>query len=161
MRINALLAALIAALLLLSGCTPADTNQPSRGSTVHPQKNGDGKLHHELEPLISRIPALSQVESATWTSGTLGSNRAPGPSVYWIDVVAVLPQSAADELRADLTASTTADAPTLAAPLASAVPSGQWLTGSDLDAHFSAGSWSSRVHLQAEGTTLIVEITGA
>jgi hypothetical protein len=160
MPIKVLLAALASTLLLLSACTPAGADQPSRGSTVHAEKTGDGKLHHELEPLTSRVPAMSEVTAATWTSGTLGSNRAPGPSVYWIDVVAELPQSVADELRATLTTTTTADPPSLAAPLTAEVPQGEWLVGSDLDAHFSSGGWSSRVHLQADGTTVVVEITG-
>jgi len=77
---KALLTALASTLLLLSACTSAGADQPSRGSTVHAEKTGDGKLHHELEPLTSRIPALSEVTAATWTSGTLGSNRATGPS---------------------------------------------------------------------------------
>lgn len=160
MRIKALLATLASTLLLLSACASDGFNQPSSRSTVHAEKTGDGKLHHEMDPLTSRVPAMSEVTTATWTSGTLGSNRAPGPSVYWIDVVAELPQATADELRATLTTTTTADQPSLAVPLASAVPQGEWLVGSDLDAHFSNGGWSSRVHLQADGTRLIVEITG-
>ncbi|MFI2753288.1 hypothetical protein ACGIF2_07620 [Cellulomonas sp. P22] len=125
-----------------------------------PTKSGTGEVRHELEPLVSRIPALSAATDATWLSGTLGDSRAPGPSLYWIDAVVVLPDEAADGMRASLDLEPAAGAPEVADGLEATLPEGDLLQGDALDEAFSAGDWQTTAYLEAQGNRLVLLVVG-
>lgn len=127
---------------------------------MEPTKAGDGTVRHDLEPLTSRIPALAAAESATWCSGTLGDDRVPGPTTYWIDAVVVLPAEVADELRAELALQESSVVPDVVPQLTGVLPAGPFLAGDPLDQRFSAGTWASSAQLEASGAVLVLEIRG-
>lgn len=62
-------------------------------------KSGTGQLRTDVEPVLKRFPLLGKPQGLRWMSGTLGDARVPGPSTYWIDVVADLPTDHAAWLR--------------------------------------------------------------
>lgn len=157
----ALAALLLAPAGALSGCTSSDPSprpDASAGPEAPANKNGDGELHHDLEPLTTRIPALADAISATWTSGTLGDDRAPGPSTYWIDAVVVLPPDVADRLRTELDLVTAGGVPQVAEVLVGELPASGLLTGPGLDAAFSADGWYSTAYLADD--VLVLQILG-
>jgi hypothetical protein len=159
MKRLALLLIMVTVLATLAGCATADSTRPGTAVSV-PTKAGDGVVRHDLEPLISRIPALAGIEAATWSSGTLGDARAPGPSTYWIDAIVTLSPQAADELRSSLSLNLASGSPNVASQLSGALPSGELMTGPGLNEKFSAGSWHIVAHLQSHGEVLVLEAVG-
>lgn len=125
-----------------------------------PTKAGTGEVRHDLDPLVSRIPALSDVADATWLSGTLGDARAPGPSLYWIDAVVTLPEGVADGLRGSLDLVQAAEVPAVVDALEAELPAGALLEGPALDDAFSAGKWRSTAYLEADGDRLVLVMVG-
>ncbi|MBM7776472.1 hypothetical protein JOD54_006676 [Actinokineospora baliensis] len=139
-----------AALLLL--ITACGTAAPEKGPAM-PTKSGTGALRTDLEPLTKRFPALSSAEAAQWMSGTLGDDRVPGPSTYWIDAIVTVPES----LVAKVSQGTReeAEAPAVVEGLREHLPAGPYLTGPALDDAFSNGGWSATAYL-AKGTNTVV-----
>lgn len=117
------------------------------------EKNGDGRLRTDLEPLTSRFSALGQPLAATWMSGELGSGRVPGPTSYWIDaVVEVTPETAAT-LR-DL-ATESAERVEVVDGLAGEIPPGALRTSDALDLALSPDGWHTVAWL-VDGTDVVV-----
>lgn len=121
-------------------------------------KTGTGDVRTDPEPLTKRFTALGQPVSATWMSGTLGGD-APGPSTYWIDaVVEVTPETAAT-LRAASPEQTT-ETPAVEDDVRTALPSGQLLRSTSLDALFAQGSFRAKAYLAADSDTVVLVALG-
>lgn len=163
-RVLAPLAVAALAGATLAACSPGPVSEP-RDTTAPTQagaaaKTGTGEVRHDLDPLASRIPALTDVDEATWLSGTLGDPGVPGPSLYWIDAVVTLPEGAADRLRDSLELTPAGSAPEVVEALASSVPPGDLLVGAGLDDAFSTDGWRSTVFLEADGERLVLAAVG-
>lgn len=144
------LPAVMALLLLLaiaSGCATAP--QPS-------VRSGSGEIRHELTPLTDRFPQLSDATSATWMSGTLGDDRVPGPSTYWIDAIVTLDENGYAALRSQPSLESNTELPKLDAGLDSSVPAGPFLRSDALDAEFSKDGRSTTVFLDDESRSLVL-----
>ncbi|RMI13558.1 hypothetical protein EBM89_03880 [Cellulomonas triticagri] len=125
-----------------------------------PTKAGTGETRHDLEPLTTRIPALTQVDEATWMSGTLGDEDVPGPSLSWIDAVVTLPAGVADGLRSSMELTPATVAPGVVDGLRGALPTGGLVEGPALDEAFSSDGWQSTAYLEADGDTLVLLVVG-
>ena len=122
------------------------------------RKTGTGEVRHDLDPLTKRFSALGTPVSATWMSGTLDSS-APGPSTYWIDAVVQLSPETAATLR-DASATATAETPQVEGGVRAAMPSGQLLRSSDLDALFAQGTFRAKAYLSAGSDTVVLVSLG-
>ena len=155
-RVSTASAASVAALLgaiclCLTGCggKPPSPEPTSRAtsSPSPPAKNGTGEERHDLAPLTKRFPALGLPTTARWYSGTLGDDRVPGPSSYWIDAVVTLEPSAAKSLATDYAAEPASTRPNVVKALRGAVPTGPLVTSEQLDralsTAFSTQAWIS------------------
>lgn len=140
-----------------AGCAAADassTHEPPTAVSPAP-KTGDGQLRTDLEPVAQRYPSLREAESVVWMSGTTGTSNV-GPSTYWMDVVAVVPQAEMDTLLAldDLTEVT---APVLVDGMVKIMPSGPFLGSPELTRLFSAdGYYVESVALDARTRTVVL-----
>lgn len=112
-------------------------------------------MRTDTDPLISRFPALGQPTSVRWQSGTLGDDRVPGPSTYWIDAVVTLDPGTADSLRAEYAPAAGGPAPDLVAEVAAAAPSGELIRSDSLDSALSRGGWDVDAWL-VEGQDVLV-----
>jgi hypothetical protein len=152
-----------AALLTLAvagGCStePTPTTDRTRSTVSSATKTGTGDVRTDLEPLTKRFSALGRPVSATWMSGTLDGD-APGPSTYWIDaVVHVTPETAAT-LRSAAPEPTT-ETPDVEDGVRTAVPSGQLLRSTSLDALFAQGSFRAKAYLAADSDTVVLVALG-
>jgi hypothetical protein len=148
--------------VVLVACSRAsgDFSSAGRPSERSPAKNGTGELRTDLEPLVSRIPALSPATGATWLSGTLGDATVPGPSIYWIDAVVTLPEVTAQQLRVSLELGQATEGPEVVGALETSLPEGHLLAGAGLDEAFSADGWRSTAYLEAEGDRLVLVVVG-
>lgn len=140
--------AAIAIALLLSGCAPS--------APAPAERSGTGELRHDLKPLTDRLPPLADAAEATWMSGTLGDDRAPGPSTYWIDAVVTLDDTDFADLRAEADAQATTEAPTVDPGLDDDVPDGPYLRSDALDELFSPDGYETNVFLDDATHTVIV-----
>lgn len=109
------------------GCTSAPTTA---------QKSGSGELRSDLLPLTTRFPALARASVATWMSGTMGDDRAPGPSTYWIDAIVTLPSDQISQY--EQTYKLSAGEAAVVGPLQSLLPAGPLVGSADLDRDFGA-----------------------
>lgn len=124
------------------------------------ERGKGGPVRTDLAPLTKRFEALGEPVSAHWQSGTLGGDRAPGPSSYWLDaVVRVRPQTAASlQRRSD--GAPTEQPPAVAADLRAELPPGQWLTGEDLNRAFATGGFAGQAFVNAEAATVVLLTMG-
>ena len=162
MRTRAAMAASAALLTLAvtAACStdPTPPTDRTRSTVSSATKTGTGDVRTDLDPLTKRFDALGRPVSATWMSGTLGGD-APGPSTYWIDaVVKVTPETAAT-LRATSPEPTT-ETPAVEDGVRSALPSGQLLRSTALDALFAQGSFRAKAYLAADSDTVVLVALG-
>ena len=129
-------------LLVLGGCAAEAT--PA-------EKTGSGEIRHDLDPLIERFSQLGEPESAEWRSGTIGSDRVPGPSLYWIDAVIEL---SADDYQQLATAYELEKAAVPDAEVG--LPEGPLLRSDELDAAFSLDEYRSDVYLDEASRSLVL-----
>lgn len=127
----------------LSACAAPAETEPSAAAV----KSGSGEVRHDLKPLTDRFALFGPATTATWMSGTLGDDRVPGPSSYWIDAVVTLPETDFEALRAQTDAQTTTDTPSVEQDLEAALPSGPFLRSDALDEAFSENGRASVVFL--------------
>jgi hypothetical protein len=152
-----------AALLTLAATAACSTDPTpptdrTRSTVSSATKTGTGDVRTDLDPLTKRFDALGRPVSATWMSGTLGGD-APGPSTYWIDaVVTVTPETAAT-LRATSPEPTT-ETPAVEDGVRSALPTGQLLRSTALDALFAQGSFRAKAYLAADSDTVVLVALG-
>ena len=122
------------------------------------QKQGDGMLRDDLEPLVRRLPKLAGATAASWTSGTLGDPRVPGPTLYWIDAVVELDEATIAAARA-----IPADEVELPDDLHDAVrsraPEGPFVVSQQLDQFFSDGAWHAKAWLAVGEPIVAVSYT--
>ncbi|KRC91980.1 hypothetical protein ASE25_00915 [Terrabacter sp. Root85] len=162
MRTRPALAALAAALTVTvtAGCStdPTPATDRTRSTVSSATKTGTGDVRTDLEPLTRRFSALGTPVSATWMSGTLGGD-APGPSTYWIDAVVEVTPETATTLRAASPEPTT-ETPDVEDGVRSALPSGQLLRSTSLDALFAQGSFRAKAYLAADSDTVVLVALG-
>lgn len=154
-RRKPLLRAAVLALALtgaLSACAAPAETEPSATAV----RSGSGEMRHDLKPLTDRFPLFAPATTATWMSGTLGDDRVPGPSSYWIDAVVTLPESDFEALRAQTDAQTTTDTPNVEQDLEASLPSGPFLRSDALDAAFSEDGRASIVFLDDDSESVIL-----
>lgn len=152
-RFRAIPALVVALAYLLTACsTPAA--DPTPGATA--AHAGSGEMRHDLEPLTDRFPPLLTATDATWMSGTLGDERVPGPSTYWIDAVITLDDSDYTALRSETDAQSTTETPALDPGLEDELPDGPFLRSDALDELFSPDEYESVVFLDDDTRTVIL-----
>lgn len=117
-------------------------------------KQGDGNLRTDLAPIVKRYPQLASAESIAWMSGTTGTSDV-GPTTYWVDVVAVLPQPEVDTLRTngDLDP---VQPPELVSGMRAKLPAGPFEGGPGLDELFSASGHSATVAMDPGARTIVL-----
>lgn len=147
-----------------SGCDGTTSSGPrttsSAAASQQVQKSGAGERRTDLEPLTDRFPALGSPVSATWYSGTLGRDEAPGPSSYWIDAVVRLSQEQTERLEQRYRPRATDDGPDVVEELRADLPSAPLLTSEELDRAFSTTGFVSRVWLDPGSGRLVLSATG-
>ncbi|MBF4511421.1 hypothetical protein ITJ66_02890 [Plantibacter sp. VKM Ac-2885] len=149
---------------LLAGCasspSPDRTTVASASASDSATRSGTGEIRHELGPLTDRFPQLATALSATWMSGTMGDERVPGPSTYWIDAIVVLDEAGYAELRAlapgEAGSDAEAELPDLDAGLDDALPPGPLVRSSALDDAFSQDGRSTQVFLDDATSSVIL-----
>ena len=140
---------------LLAGCSYSPDGSGTGGEDA-PVKNIDERgMRTDLEPLTKRFPALGQPVSARWESGTLGDDRAPGPSSYWIDGVVELDAKVADRMRREAEPASEAR-PDLTPDVAAEVPQGRLAAVPDLD----HDGWDAQGWLVEGADTLVLSARG-
>ncbi|SDO48731.1 hypothetical protein [Lentzea jiangxiensis] len=160
MRFTRLTAVLLCA-VLTAGCQSWWNGGTNGRTTEAAGKSGTGELRTDLEPLTKRFAALGTPEQARWMSGTFGSDRAPGPSTYWIDAVITLPKNEVDELRSAYGPESAGETPDVVDGLRGELPSGSFLTGERLDRAFAADRWFAKVYLVPDERALVLVATGS
>jgi len=120
-----------------------------------------GPVRTDLDPLTRRFPALGTPVTASWQSGSLGDDRVPGPSSYWIDAIVTLKPEVALKLRSS-GALEPADPPEITKDLSKVLPPGPWLAGTDLD-HIVSGSggYHSRTFIAKDSDVIVLIAEGS
>ena len=158
----------LVALGLLVGCTtgsdPSDrTGGPEMTESTRtgaPTKSGTGEVRSDLAPLTDRFDALGDPVAATWASGTLGDDRVPGPSTYWIDAVVELEPAQAAALVEQYAPTPTQDLPQVVTDLDTSLPAGDLLAGDALDAAFTQDGFRADAYLDAAAGVLVLVAVG-
>ena len=155
MRRYLAIALLAVAVASTTGCAPTSPHPRGNVMTSDPAaKQGDGTLRTDLAPIATRYPQLASAESIEWMGGTTGTSDV-GPTTYWVDVVAVVPQSEVDALQAagDLDP---VQPPELVSGMRAKLPTGPFEGSPALDELFSAPGHSATVALDPRARTIVL-----
>lgn len=152
-------AVLVVGALLTAGCVPGRAPDPPPPTTAVAEKQGDGRLRTDLDPLTSRFAELGTPVRASWMSGTMGSDRVPGPSTYWIDAVVEVTPEVMAELAATKPA-VTSERPDVVARVAEAIPAGTLRTSPELNALFASERWWVDTYLVEGANTVVLVAKG-
>lgn len=82
----------LALLLLVVGCAAAPT--------VLPDPREQAQVRTDPSPVTRRFPDLGTPVAVSWIGGTLGDDRVPGPSRFFVDAVVSLADGDAARLLA-------------------------------------------------------------
>lgn len=151
-----LLRGAVAACMLFApiACTmPGTDPQPEGTAATH-----YGETRTDIAPLVKYFPVIGNPESAQWVTWNNASERAPGPTIYWIEAVIRLTPADADRLRNVYHPAPTAAGPELTSQVQQAVPPGRYVTGPELDRALRRGpEWrGSAIGYLREGTPILV-----
>lgn len=147
--IRALIA--IAAVALLAagaGCAFIRKDSPISRSDASPaddrEKQWDGKIRHDLDPLKRRFKNLGDDYTATWAGGLYGINADRGlPSPdhrYWIDAVIRLNPTTTRKLEGELGDSVSHETPMIKKELRGELPPGPASTSRALNEYINSES---------------------
>ena len=168
---NRLPLALVAVLLVVTGagCSLFREEFPVSHSEAAPsddrEKQWDGKIRHDLDPLKRRLGHLGDGYTATWAGGLYGFNTGreiPNQDQrYWIDAVIRLDPKVAREFEGQIGSSARKETPNIKQELRGELPPGAALTSDELDAYVnegsdSAGSGHATVCLYPDQSVLVV-----
>ncbi len=153
-RRNLGIALLAVAVASAAGCTPTP-HEPRGNDTTNgrAEKQGDGTLRTDLAPIAERYPQLASAESITWM-GHDGTSDI-GPTTYWVDVVAVIPQSEVDTLRATGELDSV-KVPEMVSGMQDELPAGPFEGSPALDELFSTDGHSATVALDPRARTIVL-----
>lgn len=149
------MALLVVAVASAAGCAPTP-HQPGGNEMTNgrAEKQGDGTLRTDLAPIAERYPQLASAESIAWMGGTTGSSDI-GPTTYWVDVVAVIPQSEVETLRATGELDSV-KVPEMVSGMQDELPAGPFEGSPALDELFSTDGHSATVALDPRTRTIVL-----
>ena len=156
----------VVAAATLTACGPdaprptPDPDRTSMSTATPAAKNGTGEERHDLAPLTKRFSRLGEPVAATWYSGTLGSDRAPGPTSYWIDAVVELEPATVKELVAQFSPEPVDTTPDVVDDLEPALPAGELIGSKQLSEAFSSAGFSTTAWLDVTGRRLVLTAKG-
>ncbi len=130
------------------------TDPQSEGTAT----NRYGDTRTDTAPLVKYFPAIGNPESAQWVTWSNAPERAPGPTIYWIEAVIRLTPADADRLRYTYDPPPAPTSPRLTSQIQQAVPPGRYLSGLELDRALRSGpEWRGNAtgYLQ-EGAPILV-----
>ena len=90
-------AAAVIGLAVVDGCQAPAEERPATGIE-------NATLRTDRQPIEKRYPQLGAFTSVHWLGGTLGSDRVPSPSTYFIEAAVELRPEDADQPVAYLSA---------------------------------------------------------
>jgi hypothetical protein len=139
---------------------PDDEPEVSMSHPLPALSRGDrGPVRHDLEPLVKRFGALGSPRGATWQGGTLGSDRVPGPSTYWIEAVVQLEPGTAHRL-VEANGGAPVPPPQIDGALTPALTAGPWAASEPLDGAFRAEGFRGRAFVDEAHDTLVLLLVG-
>jgi hypothetical protein len=170
--IRALITIAAAALLGTgAGCAFIRKDSPISRSDASPaddrEKQWDGKIRHDLDPLKKRFKNLGDDYTATWAGGAYGINAgrgAPGMTAYWLDAVIHLNPVITRDLEERIGDAASHETPTIKKELRGEIPSGTALTSGALNKFVNiedtesnpAESGGARVYLYPDQNVLVL-----
>lgn len=100
----------------------------------------------DRDPLAKRFPRLGAFTGVHWLGGTLGDDRAPGPSTYFIEAVVALPPGVGARLQSTYGLVPAADGPRPPPALVPFMPDGaSWSRSAALESGFGPPDWGAQV----------------
>jgi hypothetical protein len=140
---------------------PVASGGPVAGSAT--EAAAESTVRTDREPIAKRFPGLGAFTAVRWLGGTVGDDRIPGPSRYFVEAVVTLAPDDVARLAAGADLAPIAD-PEPPEPLRSFVfgvsGSGGWTGSEQLDAGFAPPAWSAEVALQLDEGVAYLSATG-
>lgn len=137
------------AALTLAGCT----NEPE----AHGDQPDPSELRTDIEPIVGRVPTLGSDFTAQWFSNTTYTQRAPGPSTYWINAL-VTPADGVGDLI-DGQPLSPGD-PDVREQLAELLPECDWEYSEEIDRAWGPIDWDTHVWFCQESDQLVITMVG-
>ena len=139
---------------VLAGCQAPEEDRSATGL-------GNAELRTDREPIEKRYPQLGAFTDVHWLGGTLGSDRVPGPSTYFIEAAVELRPDDAAALRRLYAFAPTADPqPSPPAPLTGHLDGSGWTASEELDRAVSPSEWAVHVYLRPDQPVAYVSAKG-
>lgn len=149
--------------LVLGGCGSGAPEPPAAAPThvagSPAEAAAESTVRTDRDPIARRFPGLGAFREVRWVGGTLGDDRVPGPSTYFIDAVVTLGPADAARLAAtpDLAPS---DPPAPPAALLPQLPAGAWSRSDRLDGELAPPQWRATIRLLRDSPVAYLSATG-
>lgn len=143
-----------------AGCGFGDAAAPPAGPGAAAEAAAESTVRTDREPIEKRFPGLGAFSSVHWLGGTVGDDRVPGPSLYFVEAVVQLAATDLTRLTANPDLATAAD-PKPPAPLLPFVPeAGGWSRSEQLEAGFAPPGWQAEILLHRDTGTAVISARG-
>lgn len=146
-----LLTAALSAVPAVAGCAAGGGDDGARAEAT---------VRTDREPIAKRFPRLGAFTDVHWLGGTVGDDRVPGPSLYFIEAVVTLTP---DEVARIASAGDLVPvaSPRPRPPLAPFVSDGgTWTTSAQLEEGFAPPQWSAEVEVRLDAGVVHVSAEG-
>ncbi|MBX7434417.1 hypothetical protein JDV09_20280 [Mycobacterium sp. Y57] len=136
-------------MLALTACQQAQQEEPAGTAPPPPV------VRHDVEELARMFPALGTPVSASWIRWDNGDQSAV--KVVWIDAVVQVTPATMDELVSGYASEDRGQHPAVQKVLEPDVPPGPFRTGVDLNIAFDGDRISTRVFLDEQRDTVVLQ----
>jgi hypothetical protein len=144
----------VLACLVLAGCQSAETPRDPVTSKVE-----NAAPRTDREPIEKRFPELGAFTEVHWLGGTLGDDRAPGSSTYFIEAAVSLRPDEAATLRQRYGPAPSAG-PQPPGRLSGYLGGTGWTASPELDRAMGLDQWQVHVFVRPDAPVAYLSATG-
>ena len=130
------------------------TSPAVKGPPVPPEM-----VRHDVQQLVWQFPQLRKPDEAVWVTWNNSGDPSLAGKVNWIDAVVKLSPAETTRLLAEYHPSATDRQPTVQKILQSELPGGPYLSGPELNNHFSGPGISTQAFLDRDDNVLVLTTT--
>jgi len=156
--------ALLAAVgMTLTGCDGVNLGALDIFGSASPAVKGPPvppeMVRHDVQQLVWQFPQLRKPDEAAWVTWNNSADPSLAGKVNWIDAVIKVSPAETTRLLAEYHPVATDQQPTVQKILQSELPDGPYLTGPELNKHFSNPGMSTQAFLDRDQNVLVLTAT--
>ncbi|MEN4451444.1 hypothetical protein [Mycobacterium sp. SM3041] len=144
----------------LTGCDGVNLGSLDSFGSASPAVKGPPippeMVRHDVQQLVWQFPQLRKPDEAVWVTWNNSGDPSLAGKVNWIDAVIKLPPAETTRLIAEYHPADTDRRPTVQKILQPELPGGPYLSGPELNNHFSGSGMTTQAFLDRDANVLVL-----